>query len=820
MSDIIYGDTSYRDISSLLTTLGMLDAINEIPTTNQTNLDSVIDAILFKRLNTVFKFRDIEYSSINDFKVVVGLTHSSILVRLLNFKMTLPAIVETSKTEQQVLDDIKTKCGSIHDDITTLVCYYGKIVFRNIRTLCVSIGILESDFRKAEKENPNKDKLSTIDYYSSLVTIVINRYYSEYKDSIKNIDAPTNDRKKAYRRSRLAGYSLNEIIIRFNEFDNSEEMKFIKNYEDSEVVGEILLTLKGIKRRCHDKNYASYGRYGGRGISVYPDWLSSFTNPTGSYKFAYYILTTLGPKPKDVNKNGYRVYSIDRINNDGNYEPGNLRWATEKEQLINFSRNVKLIYKGTEYSSISLIAETFNINRATLQNRLNSGWSLEKAIETEVTNTERVYHNGKEYDSLNSFCTINGLSYTFISNKLKEGLSLEEAASLTPKQTSNETVYKGVTYKSLRNLCELNNFNYTSIVKRMSNGMSLEEAIDTKDRDYSVMHDGVKYDSYNHLGKVTGVSPSVVLDKVKTGLSVEAAVRIAKEPTVYKSVTFEGKVYPSVANFCKVNNLSENVIGKGLNRGVSLEDLVRSERERGKDTIVFRGKGYLNLTELCKAYGKNFNDVYNKYNRGMPLEQAMTTDNRDLSIVYKGVGYNSLAQLGKAFNMNDDLIASRMRAGMSLEEAVETEVRARRDSVIYKGVNYNGVSDICNAHGLCAVAFRKRLRNGQEVDQIMEEMLENTTQPITFEGVTYKTLKSLCEANGFKYTRVVKLMKKGMVLEDAVKVKDTDYSVTYNGKLYSTLKELGEAVGVNSKTLGKRINSGLSVEDAVNYKNQ
>lgn len=75
---------------------------------------------------------------------------------------------------------------------------------------------------------------------------------------------------------------------------------------------------RSIKQRCLNSRNRSFHNYGGRGITVCERWRDSFEA----------FLADVGPRPSTV-------HSIDRINNNGNYEPGNCRWATKSQQAFN-----------------------------------------------------------------------------------------------------------------------------------------------------------------------------------------------------------------------------------------------------------------------------------------------------------------------------------------------------------------------------------------------------------------------------------------------------------------------------------------------------
>jgi hypothetical protein len=117
--------------------------------------------------------------------------------------------------------------------------------------------------------------------------------------------------------------------------------------------------------RCRNPKNKRFHRYGGRGISVCNRW-QSFQN----------WIDDMGYPASDT-------LEIDRINNDGNYEPGNCRWATKKQNCRNSSSARKITYLG-KTQCITEWAEDAGINEKTLMTRLERGWPFVKAIETPV----------------------------------------------------------------------------------------------------------------------------------------------------------------------------------------------------------------------------------------------------------------------------------------------------------------------------------------------------------------------------------------------------------------------------------------------------
>lgn len=119
---------------------------------------------------------------------------------------------------------------------------------------------------------------------------------------------------------------------------------------------------EAMRQRCLNTNAPNFASYGGRGITVCDAWKESFRT----------FLADMGPRPSIA-------HSIDRINNEGNYEPSNCRWATPEQQNKNRRDNLPI----TAFGKTMILqdwAKEIGLNYQTISARLKAGWPAETAL--------------------------------------------------------------------------------------------------------------------------------------------------------------------------------------------------------------------------------------------------------------------------------------------------------------------------------------------------------------------------------------------------------------------------------------------------------
>lgn len=118
---------------------------------------------------------------------------------------------------------------------------------------------------------------------------------------------------------------------------------------------------QGMRDRCGLEDHPAYENYGGRGIKVCARW-QHFSN----------FIADMGRRPSSE-------HQIDRIDNDGDYEPGNCRWATRVQQARNMRSNVMVTMNGVT-KCVAEWAGDLNVPAQTIYARLRNGFTAERAL--------------------------------------------------------------------------------------------------------------------------------------------------------------------------------------------------------------------------------------------------------------------------------------------------------------------------------------------------------------------------------------------------------------------------------------------------------
>jgi hypothetical protein len=168
--------------------------------------------------------------------------------------------------------------------------------------------------------------------------------------------------------------------------------------------------------RCSDPRDRQYPDYGGRGITVCERW-------------------QVGPLPfiEDMGLRPSRSHTLDRIDNDGNYEPSNCRWATKIEQQNNRRVCLFVTWMG-ETKTVTEWARDRGLNFTTLKYRLNSGWPVDDAMQGRRRRWgQRLTLNGQTM-GIHDWAKKLGLKPATIYGRLSAGLSPQEALSCSLSQ--------------------------------------------------------------------------------------------------------------------------------------------------------------------------------------------------------------------------------------------------------------------------------------------------------------------------------------------------------------------------------------------------
>lgn len=171
-----------------------------------------------------------------------------------------------------------------------------------------------------------------------------------------------------------------------------------------------------MRERCERPKEKRYADYGGRGITVCERW-SRFEN----------FLEDMGEVPLGM--------SIERIDNNGNYEPSNCKWADRVEQGSNKRNNVLIELNG-EVLTVAHWSRKTGIGVCTIRARLAAGYPPNEILDP---NFGKVLYNGS-YSTIDCLCKLYGVAKTTFFNRRRHGLSVEQALTIRHRKRHNSVL--------------------------------------------------------------------------------------------------------------------------------------------------------------------------------------------------------------------------------------------------------------------------------------------------------------------------------------------------------------------------------------------
>ena len=182
---------------------------------------------------------------------------------------------------------------------------------------------------------------------------------------------------------------------------------------------KIYRTWSDMRSRCHNPNDTGFKNYGERGIAVCDEWRNDFV--------AFYEYVS------KLEHFGEEGYSLDRINVNGNYEPGNLRWATDAEQRRNRTDN-HYVEVGGESLIITDLSKATGIGIPTLVRRLKFNANDEQLLSKNRVDALRYEVNG-EWLTIKEIAEIVGVNKTTIQSRIKHGATGEQLLKAPQRKT-------------------------------------------------------------------------------------------------------------------------------------------------------------------------------------------------------------------------------------------------------------------------------------------------------------------------------------------------------------------------------------------------
>ena len=321
------------------------------------------------------------------------------------------------------------------------------------------------------------------------------------------------------------------------------------------------------------------------------------------------------------------------------------------------------------FTSISEIAQHFDISYPALTARLRNGHDLEKAVKALLP----IEIHGTKYKNLTAVAKSYGIPAPTLTHRIKKlKMSYEDAVFLPVKTLNKGSVtVAGVKYSSFAAAAKAHGKNVESVRKRYGQGISAEKAIlGPNKRNKTIEYSGVKFQSFNKFCDHFGLSRSTARSRYRRGWGFND---IVNRPVIENSsVQYDGKNYRSILAMSKELSLDHKLVYKRIKKFKwSVKDAVEKPKNMGKK-IKIGDLSFPNRTLAAKHFGVDPKVFAYRLAAGWEIEKAIDL-NADVgnrkTITVAGEHFNNLSEAAKAFGLNPMTFMQRVRQGWSPEQA-------------------------------------------------------------------------------------------------------------------------------------------------------